>query len=80
MPSDAKKRPSNKRRVAFLADRMALLMVDLIRRDCEYGRFCHDEFYCDEIAGYLRSGKEYKVALDFVRNMLRRHDDGMGTD
>lgn len=72
MPNDDKK--SNDRLV-FLADRMAILMVDLVRRDCDYGRFCHDEFYCDEIAGYLRNGKEYQVCLDFVRNMLRRHDE-----
>ena len=61
-------------RLAFLAGRMALLMVDLVRRDFDYGRFCHEEFYTDEIAGYLQQGKEYQVCLDFVRMMIKQHD------
>ena len=64
----------NKERLAFLADRMALLLVDLVGRDCDYWRFCHDEFYDDEVAGYLRLGKEYQVCLDFVRMMIQKHD------
>ena len=65
------------KRLAFLADRMARLMVDLVRRDLDYGKFCHDEFYTDEIAGYLKQGKEYEVCIDFVRIMIRRHDNEM---
>ena len=53
---------------------MALLMVDLVRRDMEYGKFCHEEFYEGEIAAHLRKSKEYATCLDFVRRMLRRHD------
>ena len=65
------------KRLAFVADRMARLMVDLVRRDLDYGKFCHDEFYTDEIAGYLKQGKEYEVCIDFVRIMIRRHDNEM---
>ena len=54
---------------------MALLMVDLVRRDMDYARFCYDEFYDDEVAGYLRQGKDYQVCLDFVRMMIKNHDD-----
>ncbi len=62
------------RRIAFLADRMAVLMMDLVRRDFEFGKFCHDEFFTNEIAGYLRQGKEYEVCKDFVRMMIQRDD------
>ena len=65
---------NNTDRLAFLADRMALLMVDIVRRDCDYGHFCHDKFYEDEVAGYLRQGNEYQVCLDFVRIMIKNHD------
>ena len=64
---------SNKR-IAFMAERMALLLLDLVRRDFEYGKACFEDFYTDEIAGYLQQGKEYQVCLDFVRMMLKKHD------
>ncbi len=72
MPST--KNEKQTKRLAFLADRMALLMVDIVRRDFDYGRFCHEEFYTDEVAGYLRQGKQYPVCLDFVRIMIKKHD------
>jgi hypothetical protein len=53
---------------------MALLMVDLVRRDFDYGKFCHEEFFTDEVAGYLRHGKEYQICIDFVRMMIQKHD------
>ena len=71
MPNDEKKQ---RKRLAFLADRMALLMVELVRRDFDFGRFCHEEFYTDEVAGYLQQGKDYQVCLDFVRMMIKKHD------
>ena len=74
MPKDDKKLQRDEARLAFLAGRMALLMVDLVRRDFDYGRFCHEKFYTDEIAGYLQQGKEYQVCLDFVRMMIKQHD------
>ena len=80
MPPQEKKLQPAEARIAFLADRMALLMVDLVRRDCDFGRFCFDEFYKGEVAGYLRNSKEYLVCIDFVRKMLRRHDNEMGKD
>lgn len=79
MPKE-NKRPNDAARLKFLADRMALLIVDLARRDCDYGEFCHDDFYQGLDADVVRDSKEYVVSLDFVRNMLRRFDSGMGTD
>lgn len=64
---------SNKR-IAFMAERMSLLLLELVRRDFDYGRFCFEEFYTDEVAGYLQQGREYKVCVDFVRMMLKKHD------
>ncbi len=75
MPKVDKKLQPPEARIAFLADRMAILMVELISRDCEYGLFCYDEFYKDELAEKWRQSQHYHVALDFVRNMLRRHDN-----
>ena len=71
---ETEKKPKNKQRVVFLADRMAMLMVELVRRDFDYGRFCYEKFFTDETAGYLRQGKEYEVCLDFVRMMIKKHD------
>jgi hypothetical protein len=62
------------KRLAFLAERMALLMLELVRRDFDFGRFCHEEFYTDETAGYLQQGKDYETCLDFVRMMIKKHD------
>lgn len=53
---------------------MAMLMVELVRRDLDYGPFCFEEYYNGEIADHLRKSREYEVCIDFVRRMLRRHD------
>ena len=53
---------------------MAMLMVELVRRDMDYGRFCFEEFYTDEVAGYLQQGKEYEICMDFVRIMLKKQN------
>lgn len=53
---------------------MAMLMVELVRRDFDYGRFCHEEFFTDEVAGYLQQGKEYEICMDFVRMMLKKQN------
>ena len=80
MPKPDKKLQPAEARIAFLADRLARLMVDVVHVQMEYGPICFDEFYSDEYADSVRKSKEFRVCLDFVRNMLRRHDDGMGTD
>lgn len=54
---------------------MALLMVELTSRDFDYGRWCFDEFYEGEIADHKRKSREYEISIDFVRRMLRRHDE-----
>lgn len=71
--SENKPAPSSDR-LRFLADRMAMLMVELVRRDLDYGRFCHEEYFTDEISDKLRESKEYDTCIDFVRRMLRKHD------
>lgn len=68
------------KRLAFLADRMARLLVELVRRDFDYGKYCFEEFYTDEVAGYLKQGKEYEVCIDFVRMMIKKHDLREKTD
>lgn len=55
--------------VRFLADRLAVLMAELVARDLDFGDFCHDEFYqLDRV----RNNQHYPVCMDFVRNMVRR--------
>ena len=49
-------------------------MVELVRRDMDYGRYCYEEYYRDEITGYLQQGKEYEVCMDFVRMMLKKQN------
>ena len=62
------------KRLAFMAERMSLLMLELVRRDFDYGRYCYEEFYTDETAGYLQQGKDYKICVDLVRMMIKKHD------
>lgn len=65
----------NDERLAFLADRMAILLVDLVRRDFDYGPFCFDEFFENQMADEIRRSQHYHVAIDFVRKMVRRHNN-----
>ena len=53
---------------------MALLMVELTRRDLEYGDWCHDDWYDSDVADHMRQDPYYETNLEFVRRMLRRHD------
>ncbi len=76
MPKPEKKLQRAEARITFLADRMALLIVELVRRDCDYGEFCFDDFYEGKQAQKIRRSQHYHVTLDFVREMLRRHDNG----
>ncbi len=80
MPKQDKKLQLADARIKFLADRLAMLMTELASRDMDFGRFCHDEFYTGQVANFVRGRRTFGVCLDLVRNMLRRHDDGMGND
>jgi hypothetical protein len=72
--SDEPKVHPSTERLRFLADRMACLMLELVRRDMDFGTFCHEEFFEGEVADHLRKHKDYDTCLDFVRRMLRKHD------
>ena len=52
-------------------------MVELVLRDCDYRPYGFEEFYESELADSMRQSKHYKVSIDFIRNMLRRHDNEM---
>ncbi|KPK74268.1 MAG: hypothetical protein AMJ84_00340, partial [Acidithiobacillales bacterium SM23_46] len=54
---------------------MALLLLELVRRDFEFGKFCFEEFYEGEIPDHHRKSRDYEICLDFVRMMLRKHDE-----
>lgn len=60
-------------RVKFLAERMAMLMAELVVRDMDFGEFCYDEWYRLE---RVKDNKHFPVCLDFVRMMLKRADQG----
>ena len=79
MPKDDKKQQAEDR-IKFLADRMAILMVDLICREVDYGEFCYEEFYTSVSADVMRESKHYEVALDLVRSMIRKHDVEMAAN
>ena len=51
-----------------------MLLVELVRRDLDYGAYCFDDYFEGEVAEHLRKSKDYEICIDFVRRMLRRHD------
>ena len=77
MPSDNKKQRADER-IKFMADRMAILMVEIIELDFDYGDLCFNDFYRGERADEMRRTKHYQVGMDFVRQMIRKHDVKMG--
>lgn len=79
MPSDDKK--SNDR-LAFLADRFAILMVVCkMRYGNEWNPFFQDGLYEDEgsLGDEIKGWPEFQSARDVIRNMLRRHDNEMAS-
>ncbi len=75
MPKDEKS--LNAARVAFLADRMAILLVICKSRTGDWTPFCRDAMYdADESLGVqVREWQEYTTAKDIIRNMLRKFDN-----
>lgn len=67
-------------RVAFLADRMAILLVICKSRYGDWNPFFRDGMYDDEgsMGEEIRSWPDYQTAKDVVREMLRRHDNERG--
>ena len=65
----------NEYRLKLLADRMAILMVEIIERDFDYGDMCFDDFYYGERADEMRRSKHYQVATDLIRSMIKQHDE-----
>lgn len=75
MPNRRKGPDERTDQLRFLADRFALLMTELVQRDLDYEPFAFDEFYENEQADEMRQSKHYEVSIDFVRRMLRRHNE-----
>lgn len=62
-------------RLRFLADHMAILMVEIIERDFDYGDICFEDFYHGERADEMRRTKHYQIAMDLIRSMMKQHDE-----
>ena len=62
------------KRLAFLADRFAVVLVDIVQRDMDYSDLCFDDFYRGERAHVMRKSRHYQVTLDLVRSMIKNHD------
>ncbi len=75
MPDDLPQKQD--KRLAFLADRFAVVLVDIVQRDMDYSDICFDDFYRGERAHVMRKSKTYQVTLDLVRSMIKKHDQSM---
>ena len=70
MPSGNK---NNSSRVAFLADRMAILMaICIVQNGGKLTPWFKDSLYEGETGDEFRSMQEYSISLQIVRNMLKR--------
>lgn len=69
-------------RIRFLSDRFGILMVVCQSRTGDWNPWMRDDLYDGEgqMGEEIRGWPAYKAAKEVIRNMLRRHDDGMGTD
>ena len=82
MPRQGKKQ-SNEARVAFLADRMAILLIICKQRHGgSWEPWFREGMYDDEgsLGDELREWPQYKEGLDVVRLMLRKFDNELGTN
>ena len=75
MPKGEKK--TSDERLAFLADRMAILMVVCQARTGSWDPWFREALYEDPEAmgDEIRSWVQHKTALDVIRNMMRKHDE-----
>ncbi len=78
MPNDDK---SSNERLAFLADRMAILMVVCVSRTGSWNPWFREGMYEDAegMGDEIRSWPQHKAAMDVIRNMLRRYDNEVAT-
>lgn len=72
MSGDEQKLKRLEKQVQLLADRYALVLVELVRRDLDYGPYCYDDWYCGEVADYNRKHRYCKMAKEFIRKMIIR--------
>ena len=65
------------RRIGFLADRMALLLVICKSRSQDWNPWFRDAMYDaeDSMGVEIREWPEYTTAKDIIRNMLRKFDN-----
>jgi len=63
-------------KLAFLCDRMAILMVVCrLKYDIGWSVWLGEGLYTGETGDEFRAMPEFKVAIDVIRNMIRRHDN-----
>ncbi len=66
---------SENSRLKLLAERMAILMVVCrLKYGIGWNVWMHEGLYSGETGDEFRSMPEFKVALDVIRNMIRRQD------
>ena len=75
MPKQNKK-PTDNERLAFLADRLAILMVVCVSRSGSWDPWFREGTYEDSegMGEEIRHWPEYTTAMEVIRNMLRKHD------
>ena len=61
------------RQIAFLADRCALLLYELVDQNMTYGQWCFDDWFESKFAEIKRNKRQYEICKDMVRLMLRHH-------
>lgn len=71
MPKQNKK-PTDSERLAFLADRMAILMVVCKSRTLDWNPWFRDGLYDGDAGEEIREWPDYRTAKDVIRNMLRK--------
>ena len=65
-------------RVAFLADRMAILLVICKSRTGDWNPWFREGMYEGPTGEEIRGWPDYQTAKDIIREMLRRHDNESG--
>lgn len=76
MPKDDKKLQRAEARLAFLADRMAILMVVCVQRTGSWNPWFTEGLYEDleAMGDEIRSWPQHKSAMEVIRRMVKKHE------